>query len=317
MRARYSGRGSRRGARIGLECRPQVTARALQLADQRLRGGVPIIEQQGRPGMRERGVQLSGLALDLGQLTQEVGALRRRLDGARPRRPRGVEVVPLPRGACLGDQPFDHLQAQRFQPRARGGPLRIGGNQRLERADRLDITMAGDERLGAAGERRQVTRARRQCGVEAGHGAVDVARRQARIAVRGAGRVERRGAADHLGEGGGGLLGPARLQARPAGVVALAHRRGQRHRQRLDQLGALERGERRRRHSRGRRQLLRRACASGQRQRQQHEPDPRWGRVDHRAAWSPASRASHRRGTSASIAMRPAAASWLSTRACR
>jgi hypothetical protein len=106
-----------------------------------VRAGVAIVEQQRRPGVRQRGVQLAGLALDLGQLAQEVGAVRRRLDGARPRRPRRFEIVALPRGARLGDQPLDHLQAQRLEARACRGPLRIGGNQRLERGDRLDARL--------------------------------------------------------------------------------------------------------------------------------------------------------------------------------
>ena len=110
----------------------------LDLADERVRPGVGVVEEQHRPGVGQRGVEPSGLPLDLRQLAQEVGAVGRRLDGPRPQHARLVEVAALPSRPGLADELLDHLEAQRLQTGLRRGPLRIGDDQRLERGDRLD-----------------------------------------------------------------------------------------------------------------------------------------------------------------------------------
>ncbi len=225
MRVRYSGRGlARRGPLERLEGRAQVAAGGLELADQRVRRR----RRRRRAAARRAPGSARRRAAPPGARPGPARAGSRRCR-ATPRRPASRPCARASRSprcrAARASAISPSITCSRSVSRRVRAAARCGSAamQRLERGDRLDAAAGRDQRLGATRQGRAGSRdARASAASKLATARRGVARRQTRVAVRRPRRIERRRAARDLGEDRRRFVGPARLQARPALVVAQA-----------------------------------------------------------------------------------------------
>ena len=169
----------------------------------------------------ERRIQPSGAPFDVGELAVQERAVRRGLNRGEVRAARGVQLTGLRQLACGRDVLLLAAEPQHVETRAQRRERRIGLERGIEALQRLLLLTQGQQRLGAAAERRRIPRIEHYRAIEVQQRVLVLLVREGDVAEPDFRRIERGRLLERGGEVPFGRAKVPGLQPAPTRHVAL------------------------------------------------------------------------------------------------